>query len=199
MHDVLLEALCNPKRLLTCSEILERPSPVPQAPGIYAWYFDRCPPSVPLDACHILGGQTLLYLGISPCRSIIGKEQKRLQSIRKRVRYHTRGNAEGSTLRLSLGCLLEKDLGIELRRVGTGARMTFGPGEKRLSAWLAENASVAWVTISEPWLYESQLIRRLNLPLNIAHNAHHRFSAELSRIRRAARVRARSLPVGHQP
>ena len=39
-----------------------------------------------------------------------------------RIRYHFRGNAEGSTLRLTLGCLLIKPLGIELRRVGSGKR-----------------------------------------------------------------------------
>ncbi|WP_394816236.1 GIY-YIG nuclease family protein [Streptomyces mooreae] len=40
------------------------------------------------------------------------------QNLRKRVRYHYRGNAAGSTLRLTLGCLL----GLELRRVGSGKR-----------------------------------------------------------------------------
>jgi hypothetical protein len=43
------------------------------------------------------------------------------QSLRTRIRYHFRGNAAGSTLRLSLGCLL----GLALRRVGSGARMTY--------------------------------------------------------------------------
>ncbi|MEU1194017.1 GIY-YIG nuclease family protein [Streptomyces sp. NPDC005859] len=40
------------------------------------------------------------------------------QNLRKRVRYHYRGNAAGSTLRLTLGCLL----GLDLRRVGSGKR-----------------------------------------------------------------------------
>ncbi|WP_386143941.1 GIY-YIG nuclease family protein [Streptomyces yanii] len=40
------------------------------------------------------------------------------QNLRTRVRYHYRGNAAGSTLRLTLGCLL----GLELRRVGSGKR-----------------------------------------------------------------------------
>ncbi|MFF8174696.1 GIY-YIG nuclease family protein [Streptomyces chartreusis] len=46
------------------------------------------------------------------------------QNLRKRVRHHYRGNAAGSTLRLTLGCLL----GLELRRVGGGKRMTFRQG-----------------------------------------------------------------------
>ncbi|MFF3911407.1 GIY-YIG nuclease family protein [Streptomyces sp. NPDC001848] len=52
------------------------------------------------------------------------------QNLRKRVRYHYRGNAAGSTLRLTLCCLL----GLELRRVGSGNRLTFGKsGEASLS------------------------------------------------------------------
>jgi hypothetical protein len=43
------------------------------------------------------------------------------------------GNAEGSTLRLSSGCILAEQLGIQLRRVGSGKRLTFGTGEQRLS------------------------------------------------------------------
>ncbi|MEU8575440.1 GIY-YIG nuclease family protein [Streptomyces asoensis] len=47
------------------------------------------------------------------CRhsSPIHGEPDRRQNLRKRVRYHYRGNAAGSTLRFTLGCLL----GLELR------------------------------------------------------------------------------------
>ena len=48
--------------------------------------------------------------------------------MRERIRYHYQGNAEGSTLRLTLGCLLSEELDIELRRVGSGKRMTFAEG-----------------------------------------------------------------------
>jgi hypothetical protein len=58
----------------------------------------------------------------------------------KRIRYHYSGNAAGSTLRLNLGCLLAERLGIQLRRVGSGQRLTFAAGEARLSAWMADNA-----------------------------------------------------------
>jgi hypothetical protein len=33
------EDLLRPQRLWTRSEVLSRPSPVPKAPGVYAWYF----------------------------------------------------------------------------------------------------------------------------------------------------------------
>jgi len=46
------------------------------------------------------------------------------------MRDHFTGNAEGSTLRLTLGCLLSETLNIKLRRVGRGKRHTFtNPGE----------------------------------------------------------------------
>jgi hypothetical protein len=57
------------------------------------------------------------------------------------VRYHFRGNAAGSTLRLMLGCLV----GLELRRVSSGKRMTFGEaGEAALGQWTANHARVCW-------------------------------------------------------
>ncbi|HEV8559512.1 MAG TPA: hypothetical protein VGR06_24485, partial [Actinophytocola sp.] len=55
----------------------------------------------------------LLYVGIAP-RHIATRISR--QNVRSRVRCHFQGNAEGSTLRLTLGCLL----GLELRRVGSG-------------------------------------------------------------------------------
>jgi hypothetical protein len=60
------------------------------------------------------------------------------QTIRSRIRYHYTGNAEGSTLRLTLGSLLGSELGLALRRVGSGRRMTSTyEGESLLSAWMA--------------------------------------------------------------
>jgi GIY-YIG catalytic domain len=65
------------------------------------------------------------------------------QTLRDRIKYHYTGNAEGWTLRKALGCLLADDLGIQLRRVGSGNRMTFVEGA--LSARMAENDYVSWV------------------------------------------------------
>ena len=114
------------------------------------------------------------------------------QNLRKRVRYHFRGNAAGSTLRLTLGCLL----GLELRRVGSGKRMTFGKaGEAVLSQWMAEHARVCWLEHPEPWTVESDLIARLDLPLNLDQNRHNVFHSRLTEIRAQARRRARELPV----
>jgi hypothetical protein len=198
MHEDVLQQLLHPESLIDCRQVRARPCPLPSEPGVYAWYFRDVPASVPTTGCHQIRDLTLLYVGISPGRLPRKPQLSRRQSVRQRVRYHAHGNAEGSTLRLSLGCLLQQSLGIELRRVGSGERMTFGPGETLLSQWMAENAFVTWSLVPTPWSVEKTLISALCLPLNIEHNADHQFSAQLSAVRRAAYARARSLPVGHE-
>jgi GIY-YIG catalytic domain-containing protein len=80
-------------------------------------------------------------------------------------RYFRR-DASGSTLRLTLGCLLSQQLGIELRRTGANNRMTFGVGEARLSDWMSTNAFVSWVVTERPWEEEAAIIQTACLPLN---------------------------------
>ncbi|MET9120187.1 GIY-YIG nuclease family protein [Streptomyces sp. NPDC004528] len=176
-------ALTAPDRLWSAQEVLVRPSPVPAVAGVYGWHFEQAP-SADLDAGR------LLYVGIAP-RYMANRTST--QNLRKRVRYHYRGNAAGSTLRLTLGCLL----GIELRRVGkSGTRMTFGKaGEVALSQWMAENARVCWIEYDEPWTLESELITQLDLPLNLDQNRHNLFYGRLKELRAQARQRARELDV----
>ncbi|WP_432187701.1 GIY-YIG nuclease family protein [Streptomyces sp. Tue6028] len=176
-------ALTAPDRLWSAEEVLSRPSPVPAAAGVYGWHFEQAP-FADLDAGR------LLYVGIAP-RYMANRIST--QNLRKRVRYHYRGNAAGSTLRLTLGCLL----GIELRRVGrSGTRMTFGKtGEAVLSQWMAENARVCWIEHDEPWTLESELISQLDLPLNLDQNRHNPFHGRLKELRSQARQRARELAV----
>lgn len=187
--------LLRPGRTFTREEVLSRPCPVPAAPGVYAWYFDEAPPGVPLDGCHKTKSGWLLYVGISPKAPPMNGTAPSSQTLRRRLTYHYRGNAEGSTLRLTLGSLLADPLDIQLRRVGSGTRMTFSSGEVVLSEWMAAHARVCWVTTSRPWLLESELIERLGLPLNLDQNRHSGFHAELSQARAAQRARARRLPV----
>lgn len=175
-------ALVRPDRLWAAAEVLRRPSPVPAVAGVYGWHFERAP-HAELEAGR------LLYVGIAP-RYMANRANT--QNLRKRVRYHYRGNAAGSTLRLTLGCLL----GLDLRRVGSGKRMTFGKaGEAELSAWMAENARVCWIETSEPWDLEAQLISELDLPLNLDQNNRNPFYSRLKQLRAEARTRARELPV----
>jgi hypothetical protein len=111
-----------------------------------------------------------------------------------RLGDHFRGNAEGSTLRLTLGCLLSDTLGIQLRRVGSGRRFTFtNAGEQKLDAWMAQNARVVWAITEKPWEVEKSLLRSLSLPLNVHDNVHP-FVPTLRMIRQEAKARARILP-----
>ncbi|MGW3663803.1 GIY-YIG nuclease family protein [Streptomyces sp. NPDC005141] len=176
-------ALTAPDRLWSAQEVLSRPNPVPAVAGVYGWYFEQAP-------CVDLDAGRLLYVGIAPSYMA---NRTSTQNLRKRVRNHYRGTAAGSTLRLTLGCLL----GIELRRVGrSGTRMTFGKaGEAALSQWMAENARVCWIEHDEPWTLESELISQLDLPLNLDQNRHNPFHSRLKELRSQARQRARELPV----
>jgi hypothetical protein len=127
-------------------------------------------------------------------RGISPKGSPSAQTLCGRIRYHYRGNAEGSTLRLSLGCLLEHQLGTRLVRVGSGKRLTFAANEAQLSQWMEQNALVTWLAVGEPWLLERTLIEHEQLPLNLDRNNHHPFHARLSAIRRQAKERARAGP-----
>lgn len=157
-------------------------------PGVYAWYFDQAPDAIPLTGCVKRGNAHLLYVGISPGRT------PSKQNLRTRIRYHFRGNAEGSTLRLTLGCLLD-ELDTVLRRVGSGRRKTFGPHEVNLTAWMAEHARVSWVVTHNPKELETRLIRSVYVPLNLDENDQCVFHATLSDIRASARARSLSLPI----
>ena len=192
--EQLLDQLIHPEKLYTRKQVLQRNGPVPSAPGVYAWYFKETPPQVPIDNCIVNEGQYLLYIGISPSKPPRqGKPSS--QNLSKRIKNHYRGNAEGSTLRLTLGCLFSDSLGIELRRVGSGKRMTFAEGEDKISAWMGENAFVTWVVHDEPWRLEDYAIKKLSLPLNLRDNEKHPFHRTLSSKRRHQKRLARAKPI----
>ena len=185
--------ITNPKKLWSRSEVLSRPCPIPQKRGLYAWYFKTIPPEVPVDGCNVADGKTLLYVGISP------KNTKSKQDLRKRVITHFSGNAEGSTLRLTLGVLLSPLSDFFLRRVGSGKRKTFTHvGEQWLDNWMEENAFVYWLEHEIPWSIEREVLTKFSLPLNIQDNEHHAFSKTLSSIRVKAKKEANSLPIANE-
>lgn len=186
--------LMPPTDIHSRAEVLRRPSPVPAVNGLYAWYFTDIPSIVPADGCLTLDGKTLLYIGIAP--DSINKPNSR-QSLRQRIRrYHYRGNAASSTLRRTLGVLLEEKSGFPLRRVGSGKRITLTHfGERYLDEWMEKNAFVAWMGHREPWLIERALLAELSCPLNIKDNAHHPFASILKKMRSEALRRAREMPI----
>jgi len=183
---LLVEELTVQPPLYSRAELLDRDSPLPSAPGLYAWFFEQAPRSVPTEECFRRDGATLLYVGIAPSRPTTKKS-----NLRSRIRQHLRGNASSSTLRLSLGCLLAPELGISLKYIKS--RFKLGDDEQRLNAWLDQNAYVCWTEFDEPWLAEGSVIKSLSLPLNLEHNDSHPFAAKLSAVRKNARQRAREL------
>ena len=176
-------------RLYTRAEVLARPSPVPRSAGVYAWWFHGLP-NVPTTGCIERDGWHLLYVGISP-RQPSAADQSGTNGLYYRIRNHYQGNAEGSTLRLSLGCLL----GLGLRRVGSGTRMTFSAGEATLSEWMAGHARVCWLACADPWRVEETLIREISLPLNLDQNRTHAFHMSLATLRRDTKTTARTLSI----
>ena len=156
---------------------------------VYAWYFDELPPGVPLDGCHQPLGHTLLYVGIAPKETKGQSVEPSIRTLRHRMRDHFTANAEGSTMRLTLGCLLSETLDIKLRRVGRGKRHTFtNPGEIILDTWMGRHARAAWAVV------EKRLLPTVPLPLNLMGNVHP-FVSTLKAIRGAAKEAAERLPV----
>jgi hypothetical protein len=120
----------SPARVFSRDEVLSRPSAVPAASGVYGWWFRGLPALIDTAECRKHGGLALLYVGISPRRPPASGQAASRQDVRHRLWMHYAGNAEGSTLRKTLGCLLAGQLGIQLRRVGSGRRKTFADGEQ---------------------------------------------------------------------
>ena len=181
------------------TEVLSRPCPVPQEPGVYGWWFRELPADIDIKNCETRDGRTLLYAGISPKKPPTNGRAPSREALRSRIKTHYTGNAEGSTLRLTLGCLLAESLDLELRRYGSGKRFHFGIGEQQLSRWMDTNAFVSWLTVPDPWLLETHLLGRLDLPLNLDGNRQHPFWLTLNGIRAAAKAHARSLPALPNP
>ena len=195
---VTVERFCKAS-MHTRTEVLATPSPVPAAPGVYAWWFRRLPAQIDTSRCLVRDGHTLLYTGISPRRPPANDRPPRRQTLRDRIVYHYTGNAEGSTLRKPLGGLLAHEIGIELRRVGSGKRMTFVGGEQVLSTWIAENARVSWIVDTAPSVLEEYLISTLDVPLNLDGNKHNAFHPQLTAMRAASWPEAEELPVVANP
>lgn len=168
-------------RLWSKRDIWDQATVPPPKGGAYGWWFRNVPPLVPTESCLSRHGFTLLYLGFSPQKpNLTGKGQER--HIRQRIRYHFRGNASGSTLRLSLGCLLQDELKLVLQNVGK--KKTFGEtGEQTLSDWISENGRVSWVESERPWRVEKHAQKHLHLPLNLVRNSGNPFHATLTELR----------------
>jgi hypothetical protein len=95
-----------------------------------------------------------------------------------------------------LGCLLASNIGIELRRVGSGTRYTFtNPGEQVLDEWMRKNALVTW-KIEHPHKVEREILASgIRLPLNIDGNPRREDVVALSEVRLKAQRQADELMI----
>ena len=199
--NATIAALLAPERLYTAFEAVARVDGAPKKPGIYAWYFDTIPPGINASTCHTVNGWSLLYIGISPKKPPSNGRAPSKSHIHKRLCTHFAGNASVSTLRLTLGCLLDQEIGTTLRRVRIGTqgqvRLTFTtPGEQFLKQWMCAHARIAWAEHFALWKPEEALLASgLPLPLNIHGNSCTAFIVQLKALRNAARRRAEILPL----
>ena len=180
-----------PTRLFSRAEVLRLPSPVPASSGFCFWYFRNIPSAIPTGDCQTLNGCTLLYLGMAPDRA-----NNTNASLSNCVVRNYRGSVQGSSLRKTLGILLEDKSGFSLLRAGIGQGTTLTPaGERWLDGWMEENVFVGWAEHPEPWTIEYELLLKLSLPLNISHNGHHPFASSLKEMRFDASRCSRCAPL----
>jgi hypothetical protein len=181
----VIEAISNPARFWVPNSRAGGDDLPPWEPGIYAWWFERSPGAVPVDGVVERDGRRLLYVGIA--RSSASGNA----TLRSRIcGNHLRGTARTSTLRKTLGCLLADELGL-CPVLLPGAKYNFGDGETRLTQWMQQYARVCWVATPEPWEIESELFRKLTLPLNIKENPSNPFGEVLKALRKAMLERAK--------
>ena len=192
LEKTMLDSIFSPAIVYSRLDLQESPRIIPAENGIYFWWIKSLPDIVPLDDCVKFGEYYLVYSGISPDKK--GKPNSK-STLRTRLRTHYFGNAEGSTLRRTLGILLAQQSGFPLRRVGSGKRMTFTHlGEQWLDHWMEENTRISWILDPEPWVLEENMFKSVSLPLNLKGNEHV-FKNTLSTLRKEAIHQARMLKI----
>jgi GIY-YIG catalytic domain len=185
--EAAISAVLSPRRLWSLEDVKTRPCPVPAEPGIYGWYFRSIPDDVPVRDCRRHGDRTLLYVGVAP--AFVGSNG----TLRSRIKTHFRPRGR-STLRRTLGCLLESSLSLRIAKQRGTSSFHYGDTEELITDWMATNAFVVWAECAEPWRLEAEVIAHEDLPLNINHNRRHPFCASLQALRDDARLRVRALP-----
>ena len=168
--------LTKKSKLYSREEILNNNSLIPAENGFYVWFFSHVPKQIPLEKSFKRDGYTLLFLGSVPSKK--GSSSNLRTSI---VNQHLKGNVYDSTLRFSLACLLKEKLNISFNK--HGSRIFIGDDEELIDEWLNKNARIAYLVDEEPWIDKVEMIKELNLPLNIEHNQEHTFYATLKKLR----------------
>ncbi len=194
-----VDALLSPAKLWRRSEVLKRPSPVPAAPGVYAWWFDEAPADFDIVGCARSGDLTLLYTGISPKRPP--------QNGRSPSKGHLRAADPDSLRRQCGGVNTPQDARLLALRAARHRTATGGlrhqthvrRGRGDPIALDGGARLVSWVTRERPWELEDHVIATLDLPLNLDGNSRNAFYADLKYARGRCTARANELPVVANP
>lgn len=162
-----IEFFAKPPWTKTFRDLQKKPPP--DESGVYGWYFNEIPPYVPYKECahtrpRLMSRKwRLLYIGKG-------------NSLKKRIlRFHFNGDADVSTLRLSLGCLLIKRYQLCLYKKDSKTKgkydYAFGDkGEEKISNWMKKNARVTWIASLNYGTLEENAIHTYALSLNIKEN-----------------------------
>jgi hypothetical protein len=179
------EQLLSPASLVRVEDVRT----APKEKGVYGWWFEAGSLRVPAAEHPASRGFELLYVGIAP-RKPTGAGIESKSRLRGRLVSHASKDASRSTLRLTLGVLLQNELGLTLGM--HKSRVNWAPaGEQALTEWMRQHARVSWITSNEPWIVEDELLNAVALPLNIS-GKYGTFTQSLSARRREATRIARA-------
>ncbi len=159
-----IEYFKHPEKLHAPKDLLASPKLVPDARGVYGWYFDILPPGIPGRDYITVNGYMLLYIGIA------GQDKNKNGTLRKRIRNHHLGKhtTEQSALRRTLGSHLCAELRLDRQEKGKGKYWYGFDGEARLRDWMFNHAQLAWCEDLHPREIELEFIKSHGklLPLN---------------------------------
>jgi len=173
--------LFNEENFCEAAALQGKNSIVPREAGIYAhWY--RALPHTRIDASamHKVGEWHLGYIGITLSKN----------GLRGRLNQHFRGNAEGSTVRYSLGSLMRRQL---LLKGSKGKTKSWGAWETDLTTWMAGNMRFSFFPCANPKDLEVWFLKEFYLPINHKGNDECHFWPVLDITRQIARENSRRI------
>lgn len=183
-EDADFRPLLAPSRLIPAAEVMRDRNIIPDAGGIYGWWFDTALPGVPMENTLRVGSHRLLYVGIAPRRpSAAGSASK--STLRRRITHNHLGNRiASSTLRRSLAWILRQTESLSINRIESGKATMSRDDEAKLTEWIADHAAISFMPHDTAWEIEDAMIKRGSpiLPINIK-GAGHDFVSRLKEMR----------------
>jgi hypothetical protein len=183
-EGVDLSPLLEPTRLISAADVIRDRKIIPDAGGIYGWWFDTPLPGVPLENTLLVGSHRLLYVGIAPRAPSAAGSVSRSTLRRRITRNHLGTRIASSTLRRSLAALLREELGLAIVRNDGGKTAMSRDDEAKLTAWLVDHAAISFMPHDTAWEIEDSIVRIGTplIPINIK-GAGHNFASHLNKVR----------------